>query len=156
LLASLLVKMGSAKKDAGRKTAGRPCTGLGLTDAARVPTTSSATRNKNGSTGKITKAQSKKSRYAVRSHQNAENFDDYDYGEPNRTRSKEVDDDYLESEGEFEIDDDSDDEFTIISNTKSNNTAKSKRKRNSKNKDRALPDPNGRVKGRDLIPWTSK
>jgi hypothetical protein len=148
--------MGSAKKDAGCKVAGRPCTSRGLSNAARVPTTSSATRHNNGPTGKITKARSKKSRYAAPSHQNVDNLDDYDYPEPSRTRSEEVDDNYLESEGELEIDDDSDEEFTIISNVKSNNTAKSRPKHSSKNKDRALPDPNGRVKGRDLVTWTSK
>lgn len=117
---------------------------------------------KENSSGKITKAQSnKKSKYLslARIEDSSEDYSEYEDGDHDKSsghRSKVAEDNDLGSDSEFKIEDDSDNEVTINSHGACNSDGTFKRKRKSDSKEGATPDPNGRVKGRDLVPWTRK
>lgn len=80
-----------------------------------------------------------------------------DKNESRNLRSEAVEDEYIESDDALEVDNDSEDYSPTHSKSKakSNVAAVSKRSYRRRNTG-ATPDPNGRVKGRDLVPWTSK
>ena len=151
-----------SKKNAVTKTASRPCKIEGPSDATMTALASSTRSMQNGSNGRITKARSKKGNYASSSlSADDEEHDD----EPSSVRSMSSGSEGYDNDGEFNNAEDSDDEYTIGNKTKSKGAGKPKQKSKSNTKtntkvnikkDGTAPDPHGRVKGRDLIPWTSK
>ena len=146
--------MPSAKQNVVTKAASRPCKPVGPPNATMVASTAATRGIKNNSNGRITKSRSQKSsyKYAFRD----ENVDDDEEDEDDRfsNQSQSADDEF-DSDGEFITADDTDDDYPGSSNIKSNGAGNAKPKSMSK-KDGTRPDPNGRVKGRNLIPWTSK
>lgn len=145
--------MGPTKKNAVTKTASRPCKSVGLPDATMAPSATSTRLSNNGSHGRIMKARSKKSNY-VSPYPKADDGDDDDDYEPFDRRSKANCHEGLDSDDEFSTVESSDDEYTGSKNAKSKGSGNFKQRGKPK-KDGAFLDPNGRVKGRDLIPWTS-
>lgn len=149
--------MPSAKRNVVTKTASRPCKPVGPPNATMVASTISTRGIKKNSNCRITKSRSPKSsyRYAFR-YENMDDEDGDDEDEDDRfSNQSQSPDDYFDSDGEFNIAEDTDDDYTGGSNIKINGAGNTKPKVTSK-KDSTRPDPNGRVKGRDLIPWTSK
>ena len=164
--------MSLPKKKAVTKSVNRPCKIEGPSDAVMTALASYTRPMKNGSNGRITKARSKKGNHAF-SFLHADDDDDDDDG-PSSARSMSNGSDDRDShdgdsdgnsDGNFDIAEGSDDEYTVGNKTKAKGAGKRKQKAkaniktNTKanaKKDGTAPDPHGRVKGRDLIPWTSK
>jgi hypothetical protein len=170
--------MPPTKKNAVTKTANRPCKGVAPPDATMMASTNFSRSIKNGVKGRVTKTRSNKGNNAS-AYLNADNDEDDDY-KPYGIRSKSID-----SEFDHDMAEDSDDEYIVGKKAKSKATGNSKQKAKANNKsdnkvvannkvkaqtenkaktkkdgkskkDGTLPDPHGRVKGRDLIPWTRK
>lgn len=168
--------MPPTKKKALTKTANRPCKGVAPPDPTMMASTNFSRSSKNGVKGRVTKTRSNKANNAS-AYLNADDDDDDDY-KPSGIRSKSID-----SEFDHDMAEDSDDEYIAGKKTKSKatGTSKQKAKANTKSdnkivannkvkaqtetktetktktkKNGILPDPHGRVKGRDLIPWTRK
>jgi hypothetical protein len=83
--------------------------------------------------------------------------DEYENDGSRNLRSKAVEDEYIESDDASEVGNDSEDVSPAHSKSKTKSNVAGVSKRNySRRNPGAVPDPNGRVKGRDLVPWTSK
>jgi hypothetical protein len=131
--------MGSAKKKAATsKAISRPCSSnLGPSSDSSEALTRSTTRNKGGSNTKIAKAKTDKG--CNRRAQLAQDDDVNDV----RSNLKPGDDD---SDDDYKTDDEGEGSIAIVTKT----VGKSKPKK----KQGGSPDPNGRLKGRNLVPWT--
>lgn len=151
-----MAEMSSAKKNAVTKTASRACKVTNPSNATMEASITSTRVMKNDSNSRFTKARAQKSSYRYASlSQNADDDDEEgDYDRFSNQSQSAVDD--FKSDGEFSIAEDTDDEYTIGDNTKPKGAGNAKPNGKPKTKGGTRPDPNGRVKGRDLIPWTSK
>jgi hypothetical protein len=178
--------MAPAKKIIANKAANRPCPpNLGPPDASSVATGTNGSKQMS-SDKKITKAHSntgKIFRYAWQKHnpslgpdprpKHVRRYDQSAYlklkdrfknNMANYQDQEGADEDgYYGSDGDFEIEDDNEDEdggendnFKIKSTTASNVKATGSSKAKTKKPKGGAPDPNGRVVGRDLIPWNRK
>jgi hypothetical protein len=150
----------SSTKKAVAEPASRPCKMAGPANATMAASTTSTRSTKSGSNARVTKARSQKSSYRYVPKHAADDDDDEEEEEEeeddgNFSTQSESTDDELDFDNESNIADDTDDEYTGGANTKSKGAVNTKPKSKPK-KDGTGPDPNGRVKGRDLIPWTSK
>jgi hypothetical protein len=164
--------MPPTKKNAVTKTVNRPCKGVAPPDATMMASTNFFRSIKNGVKSRVTKTRSNKGNNAS-AYLNANDDEDDDY-KPSGIRFKSI-----ESEFDQDMAENSDDEYIVGKKAKSKATGNSKQKAkaNTKSdnkvvvnnkvkaqtetktktkKDGTLPDPHGRVKGRDLIPWTRK
>jgi hypothetical protein len=175
--------MASAKKTTANKAANRPCPpNLGPPDANLVATGTNGSK-KMSSDKKITKAHSntgKIFRYAWQKHNPSSGPDPrpkhvrrYDQSAYLKLKDRfknnmadyqdqeDADEDgHSGSDSDFKIADDGEDEdgdendnYNIKSTTASNVKATASSKVKAKKPKEGAPDPNGRVVGRDLIPW---
>lgn len=164
-----IATMASTKKNAVNKSANRPCRSVAPPDTNKMASTYSSRSIKNG--GRVTKTRSNKSKKTF-AYLNTDDAEDDDY-KPSGVLSKSI-----SSEFDHDTVEDPDDEFIVDKKVKSKATRISKQKAKPSTKtdnkaatnkfkvqtetqpktkkDGTLPDPHGRVKGRDLIPWTRK
>lgn len=144
------------KKTAATKAVNRPLKNVGPPDASKIASAGSTIATKKDVKARVTRARSQKGK-STSPYPNANDDDDQDDDEsPNLwSEAKSPGYDDSDSYSQSSADDGSDDEYSFSGNTSSNTSGNSNSTSNTSNNG-VHPDPNGRVKGRDLIPWTSK